>query len=267
MDNRCGFAGGWWTLNILNSVELINQKSANKISIINVMASSIDGYVAAHDGQTDDERLNQGFTESEDREHLENLIKSADAIVLGSQTLIAGGGALDIKKEDGSYPIWVTFTNRGIPEEEAFWTQTEIPRWLISRDPLVGDLVRTTDAPDCIPAGIADDAPLQKNKSNKPINLVYAAADPVDFVIDALNSAGCNRVLLFGGGFINHLFYAAGVVDELILTLCPVLVGDENAVPLVNSGLNEIQRFNLKSVEVKGNLIFIHYISNHKRKS
>jgi len=238
------------------------KKTTNKVTIINVMASSIDGYVAAHDGQTDDERVDQGFTDSEDREHLENLIKSADAIVLGSQTLIAGGGALDVKKADGTYPLWVTFTNKGIPEEESFWKQTDIPRWLISREPLEGDVATAAKKPE--PGSIVtNDAQVKESDdSKKPLNLVYDDNNPVEFVIEALKSAGYERVLLFGGGFINHLFYEAGAVDELILTLCPVLVGDENAVPLVNSGIPEIQRFDVKSVEVKGNLIFIHYVSN-----
>jgi riboflavin biosynthesis pyrimidine reductase len=250
------------TKNLAIPVNVGEMQTTKTITVVNVMASSIDGYVAVHDGQTDDERLKQGFTESEDREHLENLIKSADAIVLGSQTLIAGGGAIDIKKDDGSYPIWVTFTNKGIPSEEVFWTQTDIPRWLISRDPLEGDVVNVADESDAaLSLESTGKQPPHDDTLKKPRNLVYSAADPVDFVLEALKAAGCNRVLLFGGGFINHLFYEAGAVDELILTLCPVLVGDENAVPLVNSRITEIQRFDLKSVEVKGNLIFLHYIT------
>lgn len=234
--------------------------STQNFKIINVMASSIDGFVAAHDGQSDAERADQGFTESEDRDHLEELIKSADAIILGSQTLIAGGGALDVRKRNGAYPIWVTFTNKGIPAVEKFWAQTQIPRWLISSFPLEGDVNVLDGSQNFSPETLPENSQIFGSlDAAKPLNLVYGHADPVQFVINALKSAGCNRVLLFGGGFINQLFYTAKAVHELILTLCPVLVAQENAVPLVNPGLPDIQKFVLKSVDSRGNLIFIHY--------
>lgn len=245
----------------------------NGLKIINVMAASIDGYVAVHEGQSDKERMGQGFTESEDREHLKKLIRSADAVILGSQTLIAGGGALDIKREDGTYPVWITFTNKGIPEEEKFWTQKRIPRWLISRDKLEGEVVHIEPVEDAEPdAGTVPEAgeeadstrvECEDTKAGKvPINYIYYSEDPVSITLAALKKAGFHRVLLFGGGYINRMFYEADAVDELILTLCPVLVADDEAVPLVNPKLINIHKFELKSVEAQGNLIFIHYIAS-----
>jgi riboflavin biosynthesis pyrimidine reductase len=217
------------------------------IEIINVMASSVDGFVAVHGGQSDDERMAQGFTGSEDREHLEDLIRSADAIVLGSQTLIASGGVLDVPKNDGGYPLWVTFTNRGIPENHAFWSQRYASRWLVSKERLEGtELLDETE-------------PSHNRNTSKPQNVVYGQKDAVEVCISILEKAGCKRVLLFGGGEINRMFYAAGRVNELILTLCPVIVARESAVPIVNGDLDKLINMKLRTVKPAGNLIFLHY--------
>src|SRR5690606_31825999 len=107
------------------------------MTVINVMAASVDGFVAAHGGQTDRERHAQGFTGSADRAHLESLIRGADAVIAGSQTMMAANGALEVRRHDGTYPLWVTFSNRGIPRESGFWSQSGIPGWVVSENPLV----------------------------------------------------------------------------------------------------------------------------------
>ena len=205
-----------------------------KPTIINVMAASLDGFVAVHSGQSDHERQQQGFTESMDQEHLHELIKSADAIILGSQTMTAAGGALDVQRPDGSYPVWITFTNRGIPGGHNFWRQRHIKRWIVSKQILHMDDILVK-------------------------NFVYDHVDPVDFCINMLQKFDFKRVLLFGGGEINRLFYEAGAVDELILTICPLLVASSVGVPIVNPGLSDIKNMNLVSVKQHGNLIFAHY--------
>ena len=208
--------------------------NSDKPRIINVMASSIDGFVAVNDGQTDEERHYQGFTTSDDRHHLDELIRSADAILLGSRTMATANGALDVSKEDGTYPVWITFTNRGIPEDNGFWRQPHIPRWTISHQPL---------------------------KSHQPdvLNFSYGEENLVDFTMHLLESHGFSRVLLFGGGEVNRLFYEQHAVDELIVTICPILVASSNGVPIVNPGIQSPIQMDLISLKQQNNLIFAHY--------
>ena len=52
----------------------------------------------------------------------------------------------------------------------------------------------------------------------------------------------------------------AGAVDELILTVCPVVVGRESGVPLVAPDLDNPVRLTLASVEKEGDLAFLHYL-------
>lgn len=201
--------------------------------IINVMASSVDGFVAEHDNQSDSDRLNQGFTDSNDTDHFKEILQTADAVILGSQTLIAGGGVLKIPRNDGTYPIWVTFTNRGIPKDHEFWQHSYAERWLVSQQEI--------------------------EASEGVSNIVYGDENPVEVVISRLKSVGCKRVLLFGGGKINQLFYENRKVDELILTLCPILIANTDAVPLVNAPLSRHVKLKLRSAKPAGNLIFLHY--------
>lgn len=205
------------------------------MKIINVMASSVDGFVASHSGQTDAERHEQGFSSDADWQRLKERLKGADAVVLGAKTMSTANGAVDQAREDGSYPVWFTFTNSGIPSDNAFWRQSHIPRVIVSKGVLE-----------------MHDASVE--------NLVYGAEDPVAFVVRALKERGMEQVLLFGGGTINRMFYESGVVDELIVTICPLLVARAEGVPLIEPGLINVTKLKLKSVETHGDLLFVRYL-------
>lgn len=206
------------------------------------MAASVDGYVATHPDQTDTERHNQGFSNEADWQNLLRHIRTCDAVIVGSSTLKAGGGIVNEPREDGSWPIWVTLTNRGIPHDHVFWKQCQAERWLISSEPLE----------------IPNDSRAQSVR-----NIVYKEEAnvhaPVLAAVNTLREAGCRRVLLLGGGAINRMFYDAGVVDELILTVCPLLVAREDGVPLVQTGLPDLVHFKLHHLCSDNDLVFIHY--------
>jgi 5-amino-6-(5-phosphoribosylamino)uracil reductase len=213
--------------------------TAIMIRIINVMASSVDGYVAVHSGQTDAERHEQGFSSDADWQRLKEQLTQADAVILGAKTMSTANGAVDQRRHDGTYPVWITFTNSGIAHDNAFWRQTHIPRWIVSREPLV-----------------MHDASVR--------NLVYREQDPVEFVTGVLEECGYRQTLLFGGGTVNRMFYEAGAVDELHLTVCPLIVGSPDGVPLIESGLSNVTKLTLKSVEPHGDLLFVRYLVNKK---
>jgi riboflavin biosynthesis pyrimidine reductase len=69
-------------------------------------------------------------------------------------------------------------------------------------------------------------------------------------------------VLVFGGGYINAEFYEAGAIDEFIVTICPVVVGSEHRVPIVQPVMSSPVHFTLESAKTEGNLVFLHYIAN-----
>lgn len=208
--------------------------------ITNIMAVSLDGRIASHEGETDAARRALSFTNADDHRHLEALLRTADAVIVGSASLLASGGAWELPNQRGAYPIWAVMTNAGLPASARFFQQTHITRWLVSRAPLT--------------------LPPTGDKARGAVrNLVYGDGQAAKALVAELESAGAERVLLFGGGAVNRLFYEAGLVDELILTVCPLIIGASAALPLVAPELERPVHLTLASSQPAGNLVFLTY--------
>lgn len=198
------------------------------------MATSLDGQIAAKAHERDESREASGFTSPDDRSHLEALLASADAVILGSSSLKASGGALEVPRPDGSLPIWAVLTQSGLPADCPFFKQNSIPRWLISPTP-------------------------QKDLPKDIRSIVYGSNCPASLLVEELDKAGARRVLLFGGSEINRLFYEASLVDELILTICPIILAKSGSIPLVAPSLPSPKHFRLTSSHTHGDLVFLSY--------
>lgn len=198
------------------------------------MAASLDGNIGLHSLESDADRRRYGFTDEVDREFVRQQITQADAIVTGANSMRASGKAWQQTGLGDQYPIWVVITEHGLERELGFWQQDAIERWVVSPRPV----------------------PIH-NPAVK--NLTYDSANPAAFVYQQLQKAGCQQVLLFGGGHINQLFYEQNLVDELRLTLCPLLVGRADAPKLLNPPLSNPKALRLLSSQAKGSHVFLHY--------
>ena len=207
------------------------------MQIINVMGASIDGRIASHPNEADAERKRYGFTNEADHAHLRRLLATCDAVIVGGHSVNVSGGVMEVQREDGVYPTWVLCSNSGFASAQPIWSQPNTPKWLVSREAL---------AEDRCPGGVR--------------NVVYGGEGVAKAAVEACRAAGFERVLLFGGGIINREFYAAGVVDELILTVCPVLVGRSSGVPVVAPELDVPVHLELIQTETEGDLVFLHYL-------
>jgi riboflavin-specific deaminase-like protein len=74
---------------------------------------------------------------------------------------------------------------------------------------------------------------------------------------------GVQRLLCEGGGELNDALFRAGLVDELHLTICPIIIGGRTA-PTICDGLGapaltEAARLELKSRRLEGNELFLVY--------
>jgi 5-amino-6-(5-phosphoribosylamino)uracil reductase len=206
------------------------------LRITNVMAVSLDGRIASHPGERDEARHQLGFTNDDDHAHVLALLRATDAVIVGSASLMASGGAFVGPNDRGVQPIWAVLTNRGLPEGAPFLAQAEVPRWIVSQDPLA------------LPA-----------HTGNVHTITCAAESPAWVVAKALADAGVERALLFGGSEINRLFYAAGLVDQLILTVCPVILATQAAVGLVAPTLPAPVKLTLLASQPQGNLVFLTY--------
>ncbi len=214
--------------------------STRPFRLINVMAASVDGHIGLEPGQTDAARLASGFTSRADRQLLLAEVCEADAIIMGASSLRANPRLFEVKNRKQVYPHWFIVSKQGFAADLYFWQQNHIPRTIVS--PAVLSAPPGVDPRSCD-------------------NLLVSAESSVAATIVArLTKLSYKRVLLFGGGYINPLFYAAGLVDELKLTLCPLLVGNEQAPrllsgPLPQSGL----ALHLLSCTSDEGCVFLHY--------
>lgn len=205
--------------------------------IVNVMAVSLDGRIATRPDEPDRERRALGFTNDDDRQHVETLLADADAVISGAASLAASGGAWEAKnRASGNPPIWVIMTRRGLPASSRFWHQTSLERWVVSPAPV----------------------PIPPHAGDVRV-IIYADDQPAAAVRAALTAAGVKKTLLFGGSEVSRQFYKEGQVDELCLTVCPIIVGAEQAVPLVAPPLPRPVTLTLQGSHHRGNLVFLNY--------
>ncbi|MFW7377899.1 MAG: RibD family protein [Oligoflexus sp.] len=206
------------------------------MELINVMAASLDGRIGGQSLEGDSVRQASGLSSASDQRHLRDLIESAEAVVVGASSIRANQECLDHPGKSGQAPSWFVMCQKGIPEDYAFWQQKHIPRYLISAKGLR------------IPTGHEDVE-----------SLAYGSQDPANFVYNELQNRGFQRVLLFGGGIINRMFYQKGLVDRLSLTLSPIFIARHDAPYLIQPDLDLSVRFKLESLGHEGDYIFADY--------
>lgn len=149
-------------------------------------AQSLDGRAAASDGTS------QWITGPEARADVHRRRSDADAIVVGTGTLLADDPALTARRPDGSFyehqPMPVILGQRGVPDDAA-----------VRRHPL--------------PLLHRDGENLAGESSNEPS------------LMDELRELGIHRVFIEGGPTIASAFIRAGIVDEVLAYLAPTLIG------------------------------------------
>ncbi|HYX34076.1 MAG TPA: dihydrofolate reductase family protein [Oligoflexus sp.] len=205
------------------------------MQIINVMASSIDGRIGLHDREGDAERQSVGLSSQADQKHLRAQIAAADAIIVGATSVRANGECLDHPGRLGTAPAWYIFAQHPLPLSIPFWKQTHIPRFLISPQALP------------MPAGSGVQ------------NLVFGHHDPAVFLHHHLATRQHEQCLLFGGGIINNWFYRQNLVDELRLTLAPLVIGQSSAPFLVAPELLQKVNFSLLASHSEESFVFLRY--------
>lgn len=89
---------------------------------------------------------------------------------------------------------------------------------------------------------------------------------PVSWVLEVLAKRGVETLLVESGGDLLFQFLAAGAIDEMFVTLCPLVVGGRAPTLVDGAGfdLADAPRLALISAEVEGDEIFLHYRASQR---
>ena len=235
-----------------------------------VLAMSADGKIA------DAKRNAARFPSGADKAHLERRVASADATLFGASTLRAYRTTLSVSSPDliaqrrqqgkPEQPIQIVCSASGNLDSRWRFFQQPIPRWLIAT--LEGlqywkerqDSSAQTPQQELFEQVLIAERPFNWHKV---MQMLYTGTSSLS---DTTSRPPIKQLLVMGGGELVASLLSDGFIDELYLTICPLIIGGKTApTPVGGLGftLPRTPQLTLKSSHVEGDEIFLHYIVNH----
>jgi 5-amino-6-(5-phosphoribosylamino)uracil reductase len=206
-----------------------------------------DGKIADRD------RSPARFGSSIDKSHLEKQIAAVDAVIFGANTLRAYGTILSItnpellairaKEQKPLQPIQIVCSASGNLDRNYRFFSQPVPRWLLTT-----------------PEG----AKLWQDNRESFDRLIISKSTIIDWteILNDLFILGIKKLAVLGGGELVASLLEIDVIDELWLTICPLLFGGNNApTPIGGIGLTAAQAKRLELLEVDRirEEVFLHY--------
>lgn len=213
-----------------------------------VLAMTADGKIS------DAHRCGQTFGSKADYQHLEKQVALSDGVIVGAGTLRSGETAMRVMSEDwlrsrhesgkSPQPVQIVCTRSAQINPEIPFFRQPIPRWLLT----------TTRGG-------------QNWQNRKGFDRIFCYDDPeggVDFrtAFAQLKALGIDRLAVLGGGSLIAQLCELDLIDELWLTVCPLLFGGANApTPLDGIGFtrDRAPKLRLLEAETVGDEVFLHY--------
>jgi riboflavin-specific deaminase-like protein len=204
--------------------------------------------IASADGRAAIDGRSEGLGGDADLELLLELRAIADAVLIGTGTLRAEGYDRLVKRDErrerrraaglAPDPLAVVVSRRfDVPWEVGLFQAPEQPV-------LVYTGVDAGEPPD-VPA---------------PVEVVRLEVPGLTEMLADLRARGVRALLSEGGPTMHGALWAAGVVDELFLTVAPLITGDDREPSIIEGGrLPEAARLELVSVDRAGSELFLRY--------
>ncbi|WP_293132158.1 dihydrofolate reductase family protein [Microcoleus sp. bin38.metabat.b11b12b14.051] len=252
-----------------------------------ILAISADGKIA------DKVRSPARFGSANDKAHLEQQVAANDAVLFGNGTLQAYGTTMRVISPDllkqrelagkPPQPVQIVCSRSRQFDPNLRFFQQPVPRWLLTAKPgkdekivkfQSHDLPTPTGETGFFPESIGCDASfLEKNPvcgpscvSPKFDRTIYAKTTDgeIDWIdaFQQLASLGIQRLAILGGGTLVASVLAAGLIDELWLTVCPLILGGVDApTPVEGEGFlaDLAPKLELLAVKQVGQEVFLHY--------
>ena len=256
--------------------EFLKFKISNRmIHATVILAMSADGKI------TDTALTAARFGSANDKSHLEQQVAASDAVLFGNGTLRAYGTTLRVTSPDlmeqrklqGKPPQPVQIVCSRSRQFDPNWRffQQPIPRWLLTGqdgDVSNGQDARSTrDELSCgtgilpVHKSLIDNGAIGKFDRTLTTNTIAGEIDWID-AFQQLETLGIERLAILGGGKLVASVLAAGLIDELWLTVCPLILGGADApTPVEGKGFlaDLAPKLELLAVKQVGGEVFLHY--------
>jgi len=218
----------------------------NRPKTIAILAMTADGKIS------DRAKTAAKFGSDADKSHLEAQIALVDGVIFGAGTLRAYGSSLPITNPNllrqrqefikPLQPVHILVSASGNLNPQQRFFQQQIPRWLLTTD----------------------------NKSKNPLfervirGKLLEDNNSFDWqeILPQLKQWGIENLAVLGGGELVASLLSVDLIDELWLTVCPIIFGGRNApTPVEGIGFLQSQGKKLQLLEVKQieQELFLHY--------
>ncbi len=201
-------------------------------------AISIDGKIATRTRRSN-------LSSKKDLIRLHDLRKNVDAILVGKNTVNIDNPLLTVRYVKGKNPIRIILDSKGSlsMKSKVINTAKETPTILVVSENASKNVERfLVKGVEIIRCG--------KNKIN------------IKKLLKILREKGIKRIVVEGGGITNWYFFKEKLIDEIIITVTPYVLGGSNAISLVEGiGFSNVSNpFKLKKIEKLQNEIVLHYV-------
>jgi 5-amino-6-(5-phosphoribosylamino)uracil reductase len=232
----------------LNIKVAVTHEPENRPTTTVILAMSADGKIA------DASRTAARFGSAHDKAHLERQVALADGVLLGAGTLRAYGTTLRVvqpelleqRQQQGKplQPVQIVCSRAAALDPQLSFFRQPVPRWLLTT-----------------PAGARQ---WQEGEAFERLLVTETATGSIDWhaAFEQLWVAGLKNLAVLGGGALVASLLAANLLDELWLTVCPLLLGGAAApTPVDGKGVMTAlaPRLQLLEVRSQGDEVFLHY--------
>ena len=209
--------------------------------IILSAALSIDGKIATKIGDS-------SLSSKQDTIRLHKLRSKVDAILVGKNTVLYDDPLLTVRYTKGKNPIRIILDSKGSLSKNSKILQT------------------STDTATII----AVSKTISKSNLAKlhkfPVNVIITGQNSVNIklLLKKLLDEDIKTILVEGGGTINGEFIKQNLFDELIITLSPFLIGDDDSISFIRgqgfAKISDSPRLRLKSAKKLHNHLVLCYV-------
>lgn len=211
-------------------------------------AMSLDGKLSTY------ERKQVKISNKEDFERVDALRASADAVMVGSNTVAIDDPKLTVKSEE----LRKQRLAKGLPENPA-----KVMVGSIGKIRLDGDFLNYGKAEKIIFTTEKEDkAKIAALRKKAKVYVLGKEKTNICEMIDILAGLGFKRIMVEGGGTLNYEMLEAGLVDEIYVAIGPKIFGGKDAPTLADGeGLPYEKAIKLEpiSVETLGDVFVLKY--------